>query len=208
MSRLTTNKPVDEMSMLELAHNSCYAENGNARYRDYEMNMDARDFARNLMITLTGEELPLDDEAFDEEMHDNLQYDQFSSVKGLIALFYRNLWAMADLHETLKGYEDKQEQGLLIELLCGIDDDVYLIPSKAEYKLNLLFGMKKLNRVRHHKVKRITFGIIFGQNGWCLDCETDDEYGTRRFLHPRDYKVTWFLTEAEAEETLAKMGGK
>ncbi len=31
MSRLTTNKPVDEMSMLELAYNSCYTKDGKAR---------------------------------------------------------------------------------------------------------------------------------------------------------------------------------
>ena len=54
MERLTTNKSVADMSMIELAHNSCYVDDeGNARYRDYEMEMDARDFARNLMTTLT-----------------------------------------------------------------------------------------------------------------------------------------------------------
>ena len=59
MERLTTNKSVADMSMIELAHNSCYVDDeGNARYRDYEMEMDARDFARNLMTTLTKNELP------------------------------------------------------------------------------------------------------------------------------------------------------
>lgn len=41
MERLTTNKSVADMSMIELAHNSCYVDDeGNARYRDYEMEMD------------------------------------------------------------------------------------------------------------------------------------------------------------------------
>lgn len=41
MERLTTNKSVAGMSMIELAHNSCYADDErNARYRDYEMEMD------------------------------------------------------------------------------------------------------------------------------------------------------------------------
>ena len=31
MERLTTNKPVDEMSMLELAYNSCYAKDGKGK---------------------------------------------------------------------------------------------------------------------------------------------------------------------------------
>ena len=110
MERLTTNKSVADMSMIELAHNSCYADDeGNARYRDYEMEMDARDFARNLMVTLAKDELPVDDAEFDEEILDNLTIDPFLDVRGLIALFYRNMWAMADLREKLKDYEDAEE---------------------------------------------------------------------------------------------------
>lgn len=41
MERLTTNKSVADMSMIELAHNSCYADDErNVRYRDYDMEMD------------------------------------------------------------------------------------------------------------------------------------------------------------------------
>lgn len=116
MERLTTNKNVQEMTMTELAHNCCYAKDRNARYRDFDMDMDARDFARNLMITLANDELPNEDDEFDEEILENLQYDQFSDVEGLIALFYRNLWAMADLRERLKSYEDAEEQGFEQEL--------------------------------------------------------------------------------------------
>ena len=103
MERLTTNKSVADMSMIELSHNSCYADDErNARYRDYDMEMDARDFTRNLMATLTKDELPVDDAEFDEEILDNLTIDPFSDVRGLIALFHRNMWAMADLREKLK----------------------------------------------------------------------------------------------------------
>lgn len=88
MERLTTNKSVADMSMIELVHNSCYADDErNARYRDYDMEMDARDFTRNLMATLTKDELPVDDAEFDEEVLDNLTIDPFSDVRGLIALF-------------------------------------------------------------------------------------------------------------------------
>lgn len=116
MSRLTTNKPVDEMSMLELTYNSCYAKDGKAMYEDFETVRDARDFARSLYKAYLNEELPTDDEEFDGRMMDDLQYESEVHLNGLIALFYRNLWAMADLRETLKSYEDKQEQGLLLEL--------------------------------------------------------------------------------------------
>lgn len=127
MERLTTNKSVAEMSMIELAHNSCYADDErNARYRDYEMEMDARDFARNLMVTLAKDELPVDDAEFDEEILDNLTIDPFLDVRGLIALFYRNMWAMADLREKLKDYEDAEEQGLLLRLPCKVGDKIFL----------------------------------------------------------------------------------
>lgn len=129
MERITSNKKVSDMSMIELAHNGCYADDKhNARYRDYEMDMDARDFARSLMTTLTKDELPISDTEFDEEILDDLAIDPFSDVRGLIALFYRNLWAMANLRETLKKYEDLEEQGKLIkiplEAYCIVDFEV------------------------------------------------------------------------------------
>lgn len=129
MERITSNKKVSDMSMIELAHNSCYADDKhNARYRDYEMDMDARDFARSLMTTLTKDELPISDTEFDEEILDDLAIDPFSDVRGLIALFYPNLWAMANLRETLKKYEDLEEQGKLIkiplEAYCIVDFEV------------------------------------------------------------------------------------
>lgn len=123
MERLTTNKSVTDMTILELMHNNCYADNDrNARYRDYEMEMDARDFARNLMATLTKDELPLDDAEFDEEIFDNLTIDPFSDVRGLIILFYLNLCTKAELYEKLKKYEDAEEQELLLRLPCKVGD--------------------------------------------------------------------------------------
>lgn len=79
--------------------------------------------ARNLMVTLTKDELPVDDAEFDEEILDNLTIDPFSDVRGLIALFYRNMWAMADLREKLKRDEDAEEQGLRLRLPCGIGSE-------------------------------------------------------------------------------------
>lgn len=68
MERLTTNKNVSDMGMVELALNCCYiAKDGSGRYRDYEIDIDERDFVRKLTTTLVGEDLPLQDESFDEE---------------------------------------------------------------------------------------------------------------------------------------------
>lgn len=129
MERLTTRKPVSEMGMYELAHNSCYiGKDGAARYRDFDTDIDARDFARNLMCyhdiwKINFDEMTNDD-AFDNEIMENLQYGT-TNIEGLIALFYRNLWAMAELYETLKRYEDAEEMGLLLKLPCKVGDMVY-----------------------------------------------------------------------------------
>jgi hypothetical protein len=127
MIRLTVDKPTAEMNMTELAHNGCYAEKRLARYRDFDRDIDARDFARELMDVFNhgeDEELLADDDTFDEIMFENLQYES-TTIRGLIALFYRNLWAMADLHSKLKHYEDLEEQGRLIELPCKVGDEFW-----------------------------------------------------------------------------------
>jgi len=205
MERLTTNKSVADMSMIELAHNSCYADDErNARYRDYDMEMDARDFTRNLMATLTKDELPVDDAEFDEEILDNLTIDPFSDVRGLIALFYRNMWSMADLREKLKRYEDAEEQGLLLRLPCGIGSDVYIIPSKVNCELNILNLHPENNKVYHQKVALITFT----EKGWYMECDKDREYATDRILSEKMYKETWFLSQEEAEAKLKEMEKK
>lgn len=127
MARLTNNKKVSEMSMYELAHNSCYAKDGKARYREYETDIDARELAIKLLEKYADipNEFTCDDD-FDEFIMDALQYGT-DDMLGLIAVFYRNLWAMADLRERLKEYEDLEEQGKLLKLPCAVGDTVYKI---------------------------------------------------------------------------------
>ena len=105
------------MSMIELAHNSCYAdEKCNARYRDYELDIESRKLVRDLVKDMCNEDLSdMSDEEFDEYMAEMLSVEMDSQI-GLLALFYRNLWAMADLREKLKYYEDLEEQGRLLKL--------------------------------------------------------------------------------------------
>ena len=106
MERLTTDKPISEMNMTELAHNSSFVKNGEAYYRDFDGEISARDLARRLYKLFTSEELSKDNDTFDVEMMEELRYDIEIYPEGLVALFYRNLWAMADLRERLKKYED------------------------------------------------------------------------------------------------------
>lgn len=129
MGRLTIEKDVKEMSMYELTHNSCYVKDGLARYRDFETDIDCRDLARKLMVDyglwrgipeygLDADNELVDDDIFDESILESLQYGT-DTIEGLIALFYRNLWAMADLRTILKKYEDLEEQGGLVEQKHG-----------------------------------------------------------------------------------------
>ena len=189
MERLTSNKKVSDMSMIELAHNSCYADDKrNAQYRDYEMDMDARDFARNLMVTLTKDELPISDTEFDVEILDDLAIDPFSDVRGLIALFYRNLWAMANLRETLKKYEDLEEQGLLLRLPYPLGTEyIYFVDEKDMdvYELDA----EKIEVSMMPISKKILYTI--------------DSY---EFLF-EDFKKAVFLTKSEAEAKLKELRG-
>lgn len=107
MKRLTTNKLTKNMNMYELAHNSSYIDKyGNAKYRDYETDIDARTLTRELLKKYAGYNNTFeDDNEFDNAMTELLQYGT-DTIDGFIALFYRNLWAMAELRETLKWYEE------------------------------------------------------------------------------------------------------
>lgn len=187
MERLTSNKEVSDMSMIELAHNSCYADDKrNARYRDYEMDMDARDFARNLMVTLAKDEMPISDTEFDEEILDDLTIDPFSDVRGLIALFYRNLRAMANLRETLKNYEDLEEQGLLLRLPYPLGTEyIYFVDIKDRevYKLDAEKIEVNMTPIR----KKILYTV--------------DSYD---FLF-EDFEKSIFLTREEAEARLKEL---
>lgn len=129
MNRFTSNKSVEKMGMYELAHNSCYIDKyGCARYRDFETDVDARELARDLMreygLWDVDDDAMLSDDAFDDEIMDNLMYDT-KDIQGMIALFYRNLWVMAELREALKVYEDAEEQGVLLRLPCRPDEMVW-----------------------------------------------------------------------------------
>lgn len=184
MERLTSNKKVSDMSMIELAHNSCYADDErNARYRDYEMDMDARDFARNLMVTLAKDEMPISDTEFDEEILDDLAIDPFSNVRGLIALFYRNLWAMANLRETLKKYEDLEEQGKLIK-----------IPLEAYCIVNFEVRKGFVLEETYHMSRKPLLVVRYDDNSF------------KR--HSGYLGISVFLTQSEAEEKLKELRGE
>ena len=191
MERLTTNKSVADMSMIELAHNSCYADDErNARYRDYNLDVDSRWLVRNLAKDICGEDFKdLSDEEVDEYMASMLSVGIDSTI-GLLALFYRNLWAMADLREKLKYYEDADEQGLLLLLPCKIEDMVYCIENKQVWCCT---------------IEKIS---ISKNNGTWIEISFPEEMPDLASMefYPNEIGKTVFLTREEAEAKLKEMG--
>lgn len=183
MSRLTTNKETDDMSMFELSHNSCYVKEGKARYRDYETDIDARELTKLLMKGVAEENNQFNSEdEFDEKMLDHLTYG-INTKEGLIATFYRNLWAMAELREKLKTYEDLEAQGILISLPCAVGDTVYEIleesvPSPYFY-------------IAEYEVQDVSTKAVKYADDWA-------SYNYSNL----------FFTKEEAEENLKKIRGK
>lgn len=104
MNRLTIDKASGEMTMTELAHNCMYVCDRWAWYRDFEQEMDLRDFIR-AFSKAEGKELTEDNEELEEDLYNNLQYG-IDDTSGRVALVYRLMWALADLRERLKSYED------------------------------------------------------------------------------------------------------
>ena len=191
MERLTSNKKVSDMSMFELAHNSCYCKDGVARYRDFENDIDARDLARELVWSLADIELSRNNECFDEEIIENMQYDITKEPIGLIALFYRNLWAMADLRERLKEYEDLEEQGLLLRLSCNVGDTVYCIEDK---------------KIWDCIVDKVTISRI---NGVWIEVKAPKSMPDISAIEYTEnaFGKTVFLTQSEAEQKLKELEG-
>lgn len=114
-----------------------------------------------------------------------------------------NCPAFWDIYKKLADYEDAEEQGLLLRLPIAIGSDVYFIPSKVNYDLNVLHHHEECNRVYHQKIAR----IHFIENGWYVEGNLNLEYGVvDRIFVDKLYKETWFLTKEEAEQALKQMG--
>ena len=110
---------------------------------------------------------------------------------------------LEDMNELLE-YRRLEEQGLLLRLPCKIGDDVYQIPSKVNYDLNVLNGYVGSNRVYHQKVSK----IVLVSDHWYLECDKDREYGTGRICLDIFFGETWFLSQEEAEQKLESMKGE
>nr|DAH10355.1 MAG TPA: hypothetical protein [Caudoviricetes sp.] len=112
-----------------------------------------------------------------------------------------NCKTVENMIKKLATYEDLEEQDLLARLPIKIGDDIYKIPSKANYDLNVLNGYKANNRVYHQKVH----SIVFSQRGWLVQCDKDSIYAPNVICVDAEYGKTWFTTSEEAEKKLEEI---
>lgn len=198
MERLTTNKSASEMSMLELAYNACYVgEDKWVRYRDYEEDIDIRELARRLLkIHADGDDAFTDDYDFGDYITSCLECG-LEDIEGLIAVFYRNLWAMGNLRERLKEYEDLEEQGKLLNLPCAVGDTVYRFHKGTKLSPNRTYECKVVGVKReyntfsvklHANINEETYSIWI--DNWFDRCQIGHEF---------------FLTIEEAEAALNEL---
>lgn len=203
MNRLTINKPVSEMSMYELAHNSCYAKEGKARVRDFENDIDARELAIKLLEKYANipNEFTCDDD-FDEFILDSLQYGT-DTILGLIAVFYQNLWAMADLRETLKEYEDLEEQGTLLKMPCTNWMEIVFGNQEVFWGIDMDYIENPIREISVDNSERVTW-----YDGWkTVVLKGVDESGLDWEFSPEEIGKTVFLTKLDAEQALKERGG-
>jgi hypothetical protein len=108
MDRFTSVKEDSkDMSMLELTYNKVFVKDGWAWYRDYERELPVIDFIKEIIHhhNFDAELIIAEPDEFGDIMMDNLQYGT-DTMDGVIAILYQTLWAMTDMRERLKQYED------------------------------------------------------------------------------------------------------
>lgn len=112
-------------------------------------------------------------------------------VDGITKCFKESADAIEQLAEELKQFKDKQEQGLLIELPCKVGTVIYIV--------NLYWHSVEIGNI---------CGFAECDDVCCFCYKVYVDQDTYIPVAIADFGVEWFLTEAEAEEALAKMGGK
>lgn len=112
-----------------------------------------------------------------------------------------NAATIREIINKLCDYENAEEEGLLVSLPCKVGDDVYIIPSPTNLRLNILAGYEENNRVYHQHIGSITFT----DGHWYATSR--EEYGiySEKVLNDIAFGTTWFLTRKEAEKKLEEM---
>ena len=91
--------------IIELMHNCVFVKDGDVWYRDFEREIPLMELARNLKAYSDSDASAVNDEAFSDEMYDDLQFKPEEDIDGFVAIFYMVLVGMAENRERLKIYE-------------------------------------------------------------------------------------------------------
>lgn len=92
--------------IIELMHNCVFVKDGDVWYRDFEREIPLMELARNLNKAYSDSNASaVNDEAFSDEMYDDLQFKLEEDIDSFIATFYMALVGMAENRERLKIYE-------------------------------------------------------------------------------------------------------
>lgn len=130
------------------------------------------------------------DDDFDEAMIGYMSYG-IENIEGLIAVFYRNLCAMADLRERLKRYEDAKEQKRLFAFPCAVGDTVYVIDEGMVVSMKVL-EIAALTLKTSDFIAQITCDTGNGKVGF----------------HNWDFGKIVFFAREQAEKALKEMTGE
>lgn len=180
MKRLTSNN-VHEMNMTELALNQVSVENGWAWYiKAPEDTCSVCDLIRSAAAKGL-EDIELDPNLTDEELGDvMLDWLQFGETEpeGILSILYRALWAMAELRERLKLYED----------ICFAADGTELL---SPWVLRVLRGARENLRndpLTLEELRKMDGEPVFiiptrGSGGFCTWMLVDTKYDLCREVH-------------------------
>ena len=143
----------------------------------------------------------------DEELAEFINMDCSVKANDLVCEFcnrvcdeFQSNCPFKELGKKLKAYEDKQEQGLLIELPCKVGDIVYhekpyisIYSGIQAYQItNIMISQNK----KGEWTKKYRAMLLL--NGKIVDSQINFSF--------TDIGRTVFLTRSEAEKALAKMG--
>lgn len=105
--------------------------------------------------------------------------------------------------KKLADYEDAEENGFAIKVPCRLYDTVFIVPSIAEYILNIKAGLPEKNTVIARKLFRLA---VTPKGEYFECCKTDfNPDGSGMILLLDNFRKTWFLKETEAKERLKEL---
>ena len=156
-------------------------------------------------------------DVFDEEILELGIFKIDYNIEGLIAIFYRNLWAMAELREKLMQYENiglEPEQIKEIDKLYRIKCEELARYKKLKDKGFLLKmpcvgdTVYRINLIQQKcipmKVFQICFSQMYDRKTFRVNCRDNADFGQYQYME-EDFNKKVFFSLEEAKHRLAEI---